>query len=70
MAGTGDNDENPKQIKKVKQWIGLSWSYLWGVWFLTMVFLLYFLRNPLRLRENFSLGKFENTITKRTELRV
>ena len=57
MAVNGESkDENQKEIKKVKKWIGWSWTYLWGVWFLTMIFLLYILRNPLKLRENVCLG--------------
>ena len=59
MAVNGESkDENPKEIKKVKKWIGWSWTYLWGVWFLTMIFLLYILRNPLKLRENMCSGIF------------
>lgn len=57
MAANGEfNNENQKEIKKVKKWIGWSWTYLWGVWFLAMIFLLYILRNPLKLRENVFLG--------------
>ena len=55
-ANVEPKDENQKEIKKVKKWIGWSWTYLWGVWFLTMIFLLYILRNPLKLRENVCLG--------------
>lgn len=42
---------------KAKQWIGWSWTYLWGFWFLLVIFLLYVLRAPLRLKENMNLGK-------------
>ncbi|CAB4010151.1 ST7 homolog, partial [Paramuricea clavata] len=65
MAVNGESkDENQKEIKKVKKWIGWSWTYLWGVWFLTMIFLLYILRNPLKLRENVCLATtFLNALT-------
>lgn len=46
-----------RSISKIKQWIGWSWTYLWGFWFLLVIFLLYVLRTPLRLKENLNLGK-------------
>ena len=36
----------------VKWWIGWSWSYLWGVWFLVVAFFLWLVKTPLGLREN------------------
>lgn len=45
-----------RSIGKIKQWIGWSWTYLWGFWFLLVIFLLYVLRTPLRLKENLNLG--------------
>ena len=57
MAVENEAEKSKEKVKKVKQWIGWSWTYLWGVWFLTMIFLLYILRNPLRLKENFGIGK-------------
>ena len=47
-------------LSKIKQWIGWSWTYLWGFWFLLVVFLLYVLRTPLRLKENLDLGKYNS----------
>jgi hypothetical protein len=46
--------EDPSLWGQIKQWFCWSWSYLWGVWFLLVVFLLWFLRTPLRLQENIS----------------
>ena len=46
-----------RSISKIKQWIGWSWTYLWGFWFLLVIFLLYVLRTPLRLKENLNLGE-------------
>ena len=46
-----------RSFSKFKQWIGWSWTYLWGFWFLLVIFLLYVLRTPLRLKENLNLGK-------------
>ncbi|KXJ16905.1 protein ST7 homolog [Exaiptasia diaphana] len=51
-------------VSKIKQWVGWSWTYLWGFWFLLVIFLLYILRTPLRLKENFSIVvMFLNTLT-------
>uniref|UniRef100_A0A6P8IUU7 Protein ST7 homolog n=1 Tax=Actinia tenebrosa TaxID=6105 RepID=A0A6P8IUU7_ACTTE len=51
-------------LGKIKQWVGWSWTYLWGFWFLLVIFLLYVLRTPLRLKENFNLViMFLNTLT-------
>ncbi|KAL9973256.1 hypothetical protein ACROYT_G019684 [Oculina patagonica] len=53
-----------RSISKIKQWIGWSWTYLWGFWFLLVIFLLYVLRTPLRLKENLNLAiLFLNTLT-------
>ncbi|XP_046853604.1 protein ST7 homolog isoform X2 [Xenia sp. Carnegie-2017] len=58
-----NDDVKNKESNKFK-WIGWSWTYLWGVWFLTMIFLLYMLRNPLKLRENICLAtSFFNALT-------
>ena len=46
-----------RSFSKIKQWIGWSWTYLWGFWFLLVIFLLYVLRTPLRLKENLNLGE-------------
>lgn len=42
---------------KVKTWIAWSWTYLWAVWFALVIFVVYVLRGPLKLSENFSYGK-------------
>ncbi|XP_068701743.1 protein ST7 homolog [Montipora foliosa] len=53
-----------RSFSKFKQWIGWSWTYLWGFWFLLVIFLLYVLRTPLRLKENLNLAVlFLNTLT-------
>ncbi|XP_065843954.1 protein ST7 homolog [Oscarella lobularis] len=39
---------------RFKLWICWSCTHLWGVWFLLIVFLLWALRSPLKLRENIS----------------
>ena len=46
-----------RSFSRIKQWIGWSWTYLWGFWFLLVIFLLYVLRTPLRLKENLNLGE-------------
>lgn len=49
---------------KIKGWIQWSWSYLWAVWFLLVVFVVYILRGPLKLSENISYATmFLNTLT-------
>ncbi|XP_067041345.1 protein ST7 homolog [Acropora muricata] len=53
-----------RSFSKIKQWVGWSWTYLWGFWFLLVIFLLYVLRTPLRLKENLNLAAlFLNTLT-------
>ncbi|XP_064604173.1 LOW QUALITY PROTEIN: suppressor of tumorigenicity 7 protein homolog [Liolophura sinensis] len=49
---------------KVKTWIAWSWTYLWAVWFALVIFVVYVLRGPLKLSENFSYATmFLNTLT-------
>lgn len=57
-----DQSSVQRSIGKIKQWIGWSWTYLWGFWFLLVIFLLYVLRAPLRLKENVNLGKSPDII--------
>ncbi len=42
---------------KIKAWIAWSWTYLWAVWFILVVFVVYVLRGPLKLGENISSGE-------------
>lgn len=42
---------------QIKGWIQWSWTYLWAVWFMLVVFVIYILRGPLKLSENMSHGK-------------
>ncbi|XP_063436973.1 suppressor of tumorigenicity 7 protein homolog isoform X1 [Mytilus trossulus] len=51
-------------FEKVKSWIHWSWTYLWAVWFILVVFVVYILRGPLKLTENLSYATmFLNTLT-------
>lgn len=43
--------------EKVKYGIQWSWTYLWTVWFVLVIFVVYILRGPLKLSENISYGK-------------
>ncbi|KAK3103171.1 hypothetical protein FSP39_016989 [Pinctada imbricata] len=50
--------------EKVKSWISWSWTYLLAVWFILVVFVVYILRGPLKITENFSYATmFLNTLT-------
>nr|CAB3266628.1 suppressor of tumorigenicity 7 protein homolog [Phallusia mammillata] len=41
-----------------------SWSYLWGVWLFLVIFLVYFLRGPLKLIENLgAMSVFMSSLT-------
>ena len=42
---------------KIKAWIAWSWTYLWALWFILVVFVVYILRGPLKIGENVSNGK-------------
>ncbi|XP_052780700.1 suppressor of tumorigenicity 7 protein homolog isoform X2 [Mya arenaria] len=49
---------------QIKGWIQWSWTYLWAVWFMLVVFVVYILRGPLKLSENMSYATmFLNTLT-------
>ncbi|XP_069142275.1 suppressor of tumorigenicity 7 protein homolog isoform X1 [Argopecten irradians] len=51
-------------LEKVKSWIHWSWTYLWAVWFMLVIFVVYILRGPLKLSENLSYATmFLNTLT-------
>ncbi len=41
----------------IKAWIAWSWRYLWAAWFCLVVFVVYMLRGPLKLGENFNYGE-------------
>ncbi|XP_061178969.1 suppressor of tumorigenicity 7 protein homolog isoform X2 [Saccostrea echinata] len=50
--------------EKIKSWIHWSWTYLLAVWVVLVVFVVYILRGPLKLSENFSYATmFLNTLT-------
>ncbi|GFR23361.1 suppressor of tumorigenicity 7 protein homolog [Trichonephila clavata] len=47
-----------------KRWISWSWTYLWLLWLALVVFLIYVLRGPLKINENFNMASmFLNTLT-------
>ena len=43
-----------------KRCIAWSWTYLWLLWLLLVIFLIYVLRGPLKINENLSMGKCEH----------
>lgn len=51
-------------LNKLKTWIVWSWTYLWAFWFLLVVFVIYYLRGPLRIGENIAMATmFLSTLT-------
>ncbi|TRY63118.1 hypothetical protein TCAL_04929 [Tigriopus californicus] len=51
-------------LSKLKDWIVWSWTYLWAFWFLLVVFVLYYLRGPLKIGENVGMATmFLSTLT-------
>lgn len=47
-----------------KRWISWFWTYLWLLWLALVVFLIYVLRGPLKINENFNMASmFLNTLT-------
>ncbi|XP_071439144.1 protein ST7 homolog [Hetaerina americana] len=51
-------------LRKTKSWIVWSWTYLWAFWFLLVVFVLYYLRGPLKISENIGMATmFLSTLT-------
>ena len=46
-----------RMFDKLKAWIAWSWTYLWAMWFMLVVFVVYVLRGPLRIGENVSHSK-------------
>jgi len=47
-------------LRNFKNWIVWSWTYLWAFWFLLVVFVLYYLRGPLKISENIGMGEFSS----------
>lgn len=45
-------------FERLKSWVTWTWTYLWLLWFILVVFLFYVLKGPLKLTENVSTGKF------------
>ena len=43
-------------FERFKSWITWTWTYLWLLWFILVVFLFYILKGPLKLTENVSTG--------------
>ncbi|XP_077712152.1 suppressor of tumorigenicity 7 protein isoform X9 [Canis aureus] len=51
-------------LEQLKSCIVWSWTYLWTVWFFLVLFLVYVLRVPLRINDNWSsVSMFLNTLT-------
>ncbi|OXA45816.1 Suppressor of tumorigenicity 7 protein [Folsomia candida] len=51
-------------LRKFKNWVVWSWTYLWAFWFLLVVFVLYYLRGPLKISENIGMATmFLSTLT-------
>eukprot|EP00111_Clytia_hemisphaerica_P012333 TCONS_00036212-protein len=46
---------------KIHSWICWSWKYLWGIWFFLIVFLFWFLRGPLKLKESINMASLVMT---------
>ncbi|CAL1281362.1 unnamed protein product [Larinioides sclopetarius] len=47
-----------------KRWLTWSWTYLWLLWLMLVVFLIYVLRGPLKINENLNMASmFLNTLT-------
>jgi len=43
-------------LRRIKSWIVWSWTYLWAFWFLLVLFVIYYLRGPLKISENIGMG--------------
>ncbi|XP_067124667.1 suppressor of tumorigenicity 7 protein homolog isoform X3 [Centruroides vittatus] len=51
-------------MSNIKRWLSWSWTYLWLLWFILVIFLVYVLRGPLRISENIAMASmFLNTLT-------
>ncbi|XP_036184770.1 suppressor of tumorigenicity 7 protein isoform X6 [Myotis myotis] len=51
-------------LEQLKSCVVWSWTYLWTVWFFLVLFLVYILRVPLKLNDNWSsVSMFLNTLT-------
>lgn len=51
-------------LSKLKDFVVWSWTYLWAFWFLLVVFVLYYLRGPLKIGENVGMATmFLSTLT-------
>lgn len=44
-------------LEQLKSCVVWSWTYLWTVWFFLVLFLVYILRVPLKLNDNWSSGQ-------------
>lgn len=58
-----NKDQENSFIFKAHSWICWSWKYLWGIWFFLIVFLFWFLRGPLKLKESINMGMFYFTLS-------
>ncbi|XP_041084099.1 suppressor of tumorigenicity 7 protein homolog isoform X1 [Polyodon spathula] len=65
MAGDSDSSSQPPGFaEKLKAWLSWSWTYLWLLWFIMLLFLIYILRTPLKLQESLTtVTVFLNTLT-------
>ncbi|MBN3306994.1 suppressor of tumorigenicity 7 protein-like [Amia ocellicauda] len=58
------NSPSPGFTEKLKSWLSWSWTYLWVLWFVMLLFLVYVLRSPLKVQENLATASvFLNTLT-------
>ncbi|XP_043932134.1 suppressor of tumorigenicity 7 protein homolog [Protopterus annectens] len=58
------NSQPPGFYERIKSFLSWSWTYLWVIWFLMVLFLVFFLRTPLKLHENLAaVTAFLNTLT-------
>lgn len=61
---TGNKGVVSDTLDTLSFWVSWSWTYLLMLWFLLIMFLIWFLRAPLRLHENLDqLGFFMNSLT-------
>jgi len=61
---TGNKGVVSDTLDSLSFWVSWSWTYLLMLWFLLIMFLIWFLRAPLRLHENLDqLGFFMNSLT-------
>ncbi|XP_058860545.1 suppressor of tumorigenicity 7 protein homolog isoform X1 [Acipenser ruthenus] len=61
---SNSSSQSPGFTEKLKSWLSWSWTYLWLLWFIMLLFLMYILRTPLKLQESLTaVTVFLNTLT-------